>query len=478
MVDKKALILILILVFFLRLPSLFEPFTYGDEGVYLTLGQAMRRGVVLYREIHDNKPPLLYLFAALAGNFAYFRLLNFLWSFLTIGIFWKLAQRLFPQNQPAIIVSTGLFAVLTSMHTFEGNVANAENFMLLPIIGGFWLILNDKHLGFFFSGILFSLAALFKIPAAFDFLAALTFCFLLFLGRKKKNYSLFIIRNSLFIFGFSLPFLITFVYFAFQGALQQYLAAAIFQNIPYLSSWTADKPQALGLPLSLLGRTSLVALVVLALFIWKKKISLVAKLTLIWFSFSLFAALLSSRPYPHYLLQALPSLSLAFGLIFTPSKERVVPFFLSLVLTLSFFGFHFWHYPNLSYYLNFYQYALRMKSHEEYFAFFEGQAKTIYQVAEYIQTHTQPEERIFIWGNQPSLYALARRLPVGRYTVAYHIIDFDGYQETIKDLREKEPSLIVKMKQVKKKFPDFENLLRSDYLKVSTMGEAEIYQKL
>jgi hypothetical protein len=30
--------LLALLVLFLRLPALFEPFTYGDEGIYLTLG--------------------------------------------------------------------------------------------------------------------------------------------------------------------------------------------------------------------------------------------------------------------------------------------------------------------------------------------------------------------------------------------------------------------------------------------------------
>jgi len=474
MVYQKALIGILILTFFLRLPSLFEPFTYGDEGIYLTLGQAIRRGVVLYREIHDNKPPLLYLSAALAGNFSYFRLLIFIWSLLTIYIFFKLAQRLFPQNQPAVIASTGLFAILTSLHTFEGNVANAENFMLLPIIGGFLLILNGKPLPFFLSGILFSLAALFKVPAAFDFLAALVFIFLLFFEKK-----LYALRYALYaIFGFSLPFLITFIYFAVQKALWQYLVAAFFQNIPYLSSWVPGKPQVFTLPLPLLSRTLLVAAVVFILFILRKKVSLVAKLALIWFSFSLFAALLSSRPYPHYLLQTLPSLSLSFGLVFLKSKERVVPLFLGLVLILSFFVFKFWHYPNFSYYLNFYQFALKMKSQEEYFSFFGRQTETIYQVADYIQAHTQPQEQIFIWGTQPSIYALSRRLPVGRYTVAYHIIDFDGYQETIEALEAKKPGLIVKMKAEKRKFPELERFLKIHYIKVKTIDGGEIYQKM
>ncbi len=54
------LLIIILLMILLRIPSLFEPYWYGDEGIYLTLGQAIRKGLLLYRDIHDNKPPLLY----------------------------------------------------------------------------------------------------------------------------------------------------------------------------------------------------------------------------------------------------------------------------------------------------------------------------------------------------------------------------------------------------------------------------------
>ncbi|MBL7150363.1 hypothetical protein ISS86_00350 [Candidatus Microgenomates bacterium] len=484
MVYKKALICILVFVFFLRLPSLFEPFTYGDEGIYLTLGQAMRKGVVLYREIHDNKPPLLYLLAALTGSFSYFRLLLFLWSLLTIYLFFRLTQWLFPQNKPAIIISTSFFAVLISIHAFEGNVANAENFMLLPTIAGFLLILKNlkskKSLLFFLSGIFFSLAALFKIPAAFDFLAALVFIFLF--SFEEKRYACLAgrqaIRNILYaILGFSFPFLVTFIYFFFQNALNQYLVAAFFQNIPYLSSWASKKSQTLGLPLPLLSRTLLVALTTLVLFVWRKRTSSAVKLILLWFSFSLFAALLSSRPYPHYLLQVIPSLALSFGLIFRKSKEKIIPLFLVFIFSFSFLVFNFWRYPNFSYYLNFYQFALKMKSKNEYFSYFGSQAKVVYQVANYIQTHTYPQEAIFIWGTQPSIYALSRRLPVGRYTVSYHIVDFNGYQETMEALKEKKPSLVIKIKEEKRRFPDFEGFLRNYYLKTETIEGIEIFRR-
>ena len=118
-----------------------------------------------------------------------------------------------------------------------------------------------------------------------------------------------------------------------------------------------------------------------------------------------------------------------------------------------------------------------MKSKNEYFSYFGSQAKVVYQVANYIQTHTYPQETIFIWGTQPSIYALSRRLPVGRYTVSYHIVDFNGYQETMEALKEKKPSLVIKIKEEKRRFPDFEGFLRNYYLKTETIEGIEIFRR-
>jgi len=479
MVYKKALIGILILTFFLRLPSLFEPFVYGDEGIYLTLGEAVRQGLVLYKDIHDNKPPLLYFLAAITYNFSCFRLLLFFWSLITVYFFFKLAEQLFSSHRLAVLVTTFLFALFSSIRTFEGNIGNAENFMLLPTIVGFLFLIKNwaskKRLVYILSGMIFSMATLLKVPAGFDFLAALVFVFL----ASKKPLNLKFQDLLFLIIGFSLPILATIIYFAYKEALDNYLQAAFFQNIPYLSSWVPDKPRGLGnLPLPLLIRALLVFLLVLIIFFFKKRFSQKVKLILIWFAFSLFAALLSSRPYPHYLLQIIPSFSLSWGLIFQKSKARIIPFILLLVFVLTFFIFHFWHYQNFSYYINFYSYVLGQKEKEEYFGYFGGQTKTIYQVADYIQSHTQPGEKIFIWGTVPSIYALSRRLPSGRYTVAYHIIDFNGYQETIAFFKKQPPLLIIKMKDENNKFPELEAYLASYYSPIKIIDKALIFRRL
>src|SRR3989304_10019309 len=92
------LFFVLSIVFILRIPSFFEPYSYGDEMIYLTLGEAIRRGIPLYSGIHDNKPPLLYILAAIAGSLFWFKAILTLWLLVTIFIFWKLTEVLFPKN--------------------------------------------------------------------------------------------------------------------------------------------------------------------------------------------------------------------------------------------------------------------------------------------------------------------------------------------------------------------------------------------
>src|SRR3990167_10011079 len=93
-----ALVIVLLIVTLLRIPSLFEPHWYGDEGIYLTLGMAVRQGLTLYRDIHDNKPPLLYLVAAVAGTQFWFKFILMLLHLTTIVAFYHLSRLLFQKH--------------------------------------------------------------------------------------------------------------------------------------------------------------------------------------------------------------------------------------------------------------------------------------------------------------------------------------------------------------------------------------------
>src|SRR3990170_5025838 len=164
------LFFVLSIVFILRIPSFFEPYSYGDEMIYLTLGEAIRRGIPLYSGIHDNKPPLLYIMAAVAGRLFWFKAILAIWHLITVFIFFKLSEIIFPKRKSAQKIATIVFALLTTIPLLEGNIVNAELFMIGPTIMAFYILLSKK-LSFrkiFAAGVLFSFSSLFKVPAVFD----------------------------------------------------------------------------------------------------------------------------------------------------------------------------------------------------------------------------------------------------------------------------------------------------------------------
>src|SRR5258708_4193514 len=132
--DFWFLLVISFAFFLLRLPSFFEPYWYGDEGVYEVLGFGMRHGRLLYEGIWDNKPPLLYvIYALFDGNQPYVRFFSFLVGLIALYIFFALTKRIF-QNKKSMYIATAFFAIFLGLPLIEGNIANAENFMVLPII--------------------------------------------------------------------------------------------------------------------------------------------------------------------------------------------------------------------------------------------------------------------------------------------------------------------------------------------------------
>src|SRR5258706_3414862 len=120
--------------FLLRLPSLFEPYWYGDEGIYEVIGSAVRHNMLLYRDIWDNKPPFLYLvYSIFDGDQFGAKLLSLIFGLASVIVFFLLARKLF-EKQRSIYISTAIYALLFGLPIIEGNIANAENFMLFPII--------------------------------------------------------------------------------------------------------------------------------------------------------------------------------------------------------------------------------------------------------------------------------------------------------------------------------------------------------
>src|SRR3989344_43024 len=438
------------LFFILRFPSLFEPLWYGDEGIYQVVGTSLNHGKLLYAQIFDNKPPLLYwLYAILQSDQFTIRLASLIFGVLAVIMFFFLSKKLFEnakKNNNIAFLTTFIFAILFGLPILEGNIANAENFMLLPIIAAALLISNLKNqisdLKLFITGLLLGIAFLFKIVAVFDFAAFLAFYFILnfnsFNSLKKA------VKLSPIITGFSLPIFLVALFFVANGTLIDFIRATFLANVSYVSygNKIGSLPILLFIKLVLLGGFLLFALAK------RKKFNHTTLFISIWFAFSLFNAFFSQRPYTHYLLVLIPSLSLMIGLILLNKKHQktiTAIFLITLFIIVKGFGI-----PgpnrNTNYYQNFISYVIGGKTTAQYQAFFDQSTSFDYEIARFIKPKLDIHDTIFIWGNNAQLYQLVGVVAPTKYVVAYHISNYkDGATTTQTGIEKTKPKFIVIM---------------------------------
>lgn len=480
---KLILAIILVLNVMLRLPALFEPVSYGDECIYLTLGQAMLKGLVFYRDIHDNKPPLLYLVSALTGGQLYWlKLLMIIWNTINVFLLYRLGKWLY-QSDKAGLLAGFLFTVFSLLP--EGRIANGEIFMILPATLGVFLGLkawqanvarrkqiNNNRL-WLAVGVCFSLAFLFKVPILFDFIG---FLLALFFFTKKKLLDCFQVfkekRFWLVLVGFGLPILLSIAYYSLKGAFTPYVRSALMQNIGYLKSWGGGNQ-------GLFYRGGILLVVMLIIWHHRHQLGVGFFLPAILSLFGLYGVFLSQRPYPHYLLEVVPWLALLItAAIFGKQILKITITVLLLgLLIVGMKKYQFWWYPHLPYYRNFLSYTLGRISREEFFRFFGAKTLTDYKVAKSLKIISGPQDRIFVWGDGACIYALANRLPAGRYTVKYHIDDFSGLEETMRSIEDKRPADIVILEPLTN-FPSLEQWLPEHYAKISSIDQVAIYHYL
>jgi len=481
--DCWFLIIISVVFFLLRFPSLFEPNWYGDEGIYQTLGLGMNAGRLLYKGIFDNKPPLLYfLYSVVSSDEFLIRAISLIFGILAVFTFFYLSKKLF-KNEKSSYISTAIFAILFGLPLIEGNIANAENFMLFPNLLAGLLVFKSleienkslKYKTLFIAGIVVGISFLFKIVALFDFAAF--FGFLFFTNFTKRFSDIFKpeniiseIKNLLPItLGFLTPILLITLIFVFEGGFSDFLKATFFSNIGYVSygnKFIIPQGFLILKLILLLGFSSFV-------FYKRKVFDNPFTFVSLWLAFSLFSAYFSQRPYTHYVLVLLPAFCLMIGLFVTNTKfSRIsgVIVLSSFIAVLLSFGFYF---QTILYYQNFISFMVGAKSVSSYQNFFDRNTPRDYEIAGYINSNIGKNDNLFVWGNNAQLYQLTNKLPPGKYAAAYHITSYkDGISNTEDGLNTSKPKLIIIMPNV----PPYPFSLSNYYQKIDING-VQIYER-
>lgn len=473
---------IVLLNILLRLPNLTEPYWYGDEAIYLTIGTALKQGGILYQTIVDHKTPLIYYLAMVPNQF-WFRMLLLIWSSLFSALFYGVA-RMWLRQRWAVLASV-LFVICTSFPGLEGNIPNGELFVIGFIIPALWLMHQSKWLQqvlpfaqlkptakqttktpltrtdltlFASAGFLVGLGVLTKVPAILD-AAALGWLIVLtgiqLLRTAQRNKGLIIRQTTIMavIFGLSviLPLVLSIAYFTLRGAFNDYLQYGLLYNFHYTGTWSLPFEQPwlimlFGLP----AKAAILAVFVLlsAVVSWFQPTRRPAQWLAVWLVATLVASSLSNRPYPHYLIQIVPPLVLLVATFLRHSWTQHVLTTAALALTVALITLlDFGMYPTWKYYQHYFQLSTGQITAAEYRHDFNSLVSQNERFSPIIQSQTTPEEPIFIWGTNPMLYAVTERAPATTFTVAFHVHDLKLYDQTLQEVIDTRPPFIVLMRE-------------------------------
>ncbi len=426
----------------LRAPTFLRPLLSDDEAIYATTADALARGDQLYRDVVDHKPPLIYhLYRAgfaLAGPYDTqgAHLLVVLSVLLTAGLLFSIASGERAARGEGL-AAAGLFLIFsTTWHDYDALAANCELFLLLPQALGAWLLLRDlrapargargwaRHLAI---GALIGTSALLKYQGL-TFLGASIGMLLWWSLRGRAPRSWVASRALCQVAGALAPAAL----YVLRCRAAGNAADAIYWlrfNFSYVGAGLTGF-EALGRGLRRTGLVGGAALVPYALGIWGAVTAArdlarslghrtqgtpddapgsvevpatPAVLGLLWLATSALALSAGGRFFGHYFHLILPPLCLLAAPGFvrlwqTGGARRLALAVLCALPALLFFALGSFARPL----------AARLDESEPPYA----------EIAARIDRLTAADERIFVWGNSPQLYVLARRPMGARFSSA------------------------------------------------------------
>lgn len=502
-IDHWILVGILLFIFLMRFPSLFEPFWYGDEGIFAAVARNLNFGGVMYADAWDNKPPMIYLtyatiFKFLGVSMFSLHLVTIIVVLATACIIYEIAQTILGVRRA--LVAAAVFGLLTSLRIVEGNLALTEIYMILPISAAMLIVIKRKFdmPSLFVAGVLFAIASLYKQVGALEAGAVGIF---LFLSSQKPE--IFMRKSLILALGFLIPFVITIAYFAPRNLVGEYIFAAY----TYYRIYLGESPKY-ALLINVLKFMPIVSAIIYGLFKsgWRIKMHPrgvlrvtsrlhpggekrgkidLFHLLLLWAAFSFLGSYFSGRTYGHYLVQAIPAFSLLLASISFKNrfrKEQIIfalTFFLPIIfLTKLLFTDFLSGGPinQISYWNNFLDYSSGRKGVDDYNDYFDRNVNSIMALSDFFAANNQRGTTAYIWGDYPWLYALADlRNPV-RYVTSFHVFGVpNGRREVIGKLMQMEPKFIIKPPSSIGYFAELESILSARYTLLIKVENTDIF---
>jgi 4-amino-4-deoxy-L-arabinose transferase-like glycosyltransferase len=410
-----------------------------DEGEYAYAGQLMLRGIPPYQFAYNMKLPGTYaayaVIMAILGETPQGIHLGLLAvNAATVVLIFVLASRLFGLLAGTIAAAT--YALLSTHQSTLGFAAHATHFLAICAIAGLILLLRAEESGklstFFFSGLFFGLALVMKQPGVFFGIFGFVYVIFVHLRRPPVNWKLLTKRSAIFLAGGGGPFLVTCLVLWRAGVFGNFWFWTISYARQYSGlvslkdGWVLFTfhfwPMLTAAPL-----IWIIALFGLSAIVWYRPARRHALLLVGFFVFSVLAV--SSGLYfrSHYFVVGLPAIALltglgvscAMGLLNRYSKVRALPALLFLIALAWAVG------KNSRFYF-------RLTPTEACHAVYVNSPFVdALTVAQYLEQHTNPTDRIMVLGSEPEIYFYAHRLSASGYIYAYPLMEKQPFWQTM-----------------------------------------------
>ncbi len=450
LINALPLVAICLLPILIYLPFAGSPFE-RDEGTYATIAQGVLHGQVPYRDLFDNKPPLVYGWYALSfllfgEHTAAPRIVaSLLLSVTTLALFAQ-ARLLFPRGV-AYLAAT-LFAVSTGV-PFLALHANTEAYLLLPLVtsvASFTVGMNSRRLPWFvLAGVLGALAIATKQVAVWN-LVALAVVAIVWRWRtaddtrERLGPFLALVAGAIGAMGvIAIPFLAT-------GALDDLVYANVSYNWLYIGFLTwGERILNLGSGMAFVF-LAVAPLLVAACFglitVLRRGKRAADYLIVGWAVASAIGVASGGRFFPHYFLHLVPAMALLAAIVIYErfarpgmqlrSRPAIMFGLLLVAVALT---------TNAVLYVAPRGAEKQLAENVYYQKEWEQSSQAL---GLYIKERTDPEDTIFNFGREPQIYFYADRRPAVQYFYDWaYQYDERTLVQTVDTLRLKRPAYIL-----------------------------------
>jgi len=423
----RIIALVILGGFLLRIPYYFlYPTHVDDESSHAANAVVLMNGGMPYVDFADNKPPgIFYIYYAIFLLFGKYNILAarmaaFFCTLATALVLGLCAYKI--SGRMAALSAAVFYLTFTATLVSERAQANTEIFMALPYSLAallLWLaVTNEKGYLYFLSGVSSGLTPLIKQVGGIEMAAVLFWLLLIPLVYGKEKWLSSLKACGAFCAGFILPGAIVGLSFYRHGVLGD----AIFWCLTYPARYVRVGTVKYGFLTPFVEEflpfffTSIILWILCGLWIKravKKRVqsgtdqfsvlsSQFSIFLLLWLLSSIAAALTGSRMFSHYFIQILPPLcliaALGAGIRFAECAGAQRKYWKAAIITLTLL-------PGLVFF------GMDVYSRHDY------TVPKFMTAAEYIRTHTSYEDRIFVWGWTPGLYAHSGRTPATRFAL-------------------------------------------------------------